>query len=66
MHRLENIEEQEEKESGSVEIMLNGQLVTEFPLKRVKEIMLALSRSLCDCANKFKDWHADTIQMNRR
>ena len=34
MHRLENIERQEEKESGSVGIKLYRHLVMEFGLKK--------------------------------
>ena len=66
MHRLENIERLEEKESGSVEMKLECHLVIEFGLKRVSEIILGPSRTLCDCISTFKDCDTDHIQKNRR
>ena len=44
MHRPENIERQEEKENGNVEIKLKRHLVIEFRLKKALEIILGLSR----------------------
>ena len=49
MDRPENIEGLEEKERGSVETKLERHLVIEFGLKRVSEIILVPSQTLCDC-----------------
>ena len=66
MHRLENIERQEEKENDSVEINLKSHLVIEFGQKETIGDNFRTMRSLCYCINKFKDYHNDHIQRNQR
>ena len=58
----ENIERQEEKGSGVVQIKLKRHLVMEFPLNKVSEIILRRSRSFCDFVSTFKDRHTNQIQ----
>ena len=52
--KIENIERQEGKESGSMNIRLKRYLVTVFRLPKVYEIILWPLRSLCDFVNKFR------------
>ena len=66
MYRLENIGRLEENESGSVGIKLECHLVIKFGLKRVSEIILGPSRTLCGCVNTFEDCDTDDIQRNQR
>ena len=65
VHPYENIERQEEKESGSVHIKPKRHLVIEFRLIKVSELILGSSRSFVT-TNALKDWHADHIQRNQR
>ena len=54
MHRPENIETQEDEETGTVEIKLKRHLVTKF--RQINDIgdILGPSRSLCDSASNSK------------
>ena len=55
IHPSENIERQEEKDNGSVQIKLKRHFLMDFPLNKVSEIICGPSLSLCDFVNTFKD-----------
>ena len=61
MRRPENMERQEEKESGSVETKLKLDLVIKFRLINVSEIILESSRSLRYCVSEFRSGHTESI-----
>ena len=66
MHRPENIERQEEKESDRVDIKLKRHLVIEFLVIKDTEKIWGSLRSLGYCGHKFKDSHTEPIRKNQR